>query len=366
MSCNVLLKRALPGLVLLLLGPQFARGGPPSNQQNAQSAQAPRCPDGLYYSEKGDLQGPVEACTVEITVLGQSGETIAKFLHTEKYNFDGSVYQVLVDGGTWRSITYDDHGRELAGWWDGSPDSEETYSYDDQGRLTSIKGPDVTDTFEYDALGRKTRIEKPNVEYSPEEAQSLIYGGALGGLDNPDLLVLPPDRGLVKTLFNEHDQAVESQVYDADGDLMSRLSFQYDAKGRVTEFMCYHRALDFSRSPATGQLIVKPRASGNATGDLVQQISYKYDDQGRVVEVNERSVGEATVTKKAYNEHGNVLEEIKTASGDLARFDPSYVARFSYEYDRFGNWIERTVSSQADANQREHITSITRRLIVYY
>ncbi|HXX20374.1 MAG TPA: hypothetical protein VEJ46_13300 [Candidatus Acidoferrum sp.] len=360
MSRAVLVKRALLALVPLLLGPHLVNGGSPDDRGSAKSGSTSYCPDGLYISNNLGLRGLVKECTVETTVL--SGETTYRFVATERYNLDGSVYQML-DGNGWRSFTYDDQGRRLAYSWDGDPNSQETYSYDDKGRLAGIKGSDETETFEYDSLGRKTRTTKPTVAYSPEEAQSTIYGGAVGGIENSDLSVLPPDHGLVKTLFNERDQAVESRVYDADGDLMSRLVFQYDSKGRVAEFMRYQRALDFSRSPATGGVVAKPQPSGNPMGELTQQIAYTYDEQGRVVEI---SVGEARVTKKMYNEYGDVSEEIETTSGDLAKFDPSKVARFKYEYDRFGNWVERTVSSQSEADQTEHTTSITRRLITYY
>jgi len=96
--------------------------------------------------------------------------------------------------------------------------------------VTSIAGEgDWTTTFEYNDQGRKSRIVK-----SARKASGGTQGSGVS-LDSEDLFVVPPAGGMVKTSYNERDQAVESRVYTSNGELMSRLNRAYDAKGLVTE-----------------------------------------------------------------------------------------------------------------------------------
>src|SRR5580658_575603 len=188
--------------------------------------------------ERGGLRGPVEECDVKTTIPPQNpGGPTHTVSYVDKYNRDGNIYQRIDYNGS-ESITYDAQGRELAETWPGRSGPDVIYTYDPEGRLIGIHGEgDRTTSFEYDKQGRKTRIVRSELKASSQSTTN-IYGNYIDGFEfNDDLLVLPPDGGLSTTSFNEHDQAVETLVYDTNGALTNRLSFEYDAKGRVKEYV---------------------------------------------------------------------------------------------------------------------------------
>jgi YD repeat-containing protein len=311
---------------------------------------------------------------------------------TTKYDSDGRIYQhgyVNNDGSKGlESLTYDTEGHLLRTVWDAQGGtSERIYTYDAQGRLIGITGERETSTaFEYDDQGRKTRIVKSELKASSSRS--------FGVFENDDLSILPPAGGLVKTSFNESDQPIESQVYAASGDLVSRLTRTYDAKGRVAESSYVIENLEFLSAEARERLAAEPGASEEMKMKLVQLLgdqralartSYIYDEEGRVAEKHNRmGASQETITKITYNDHGDKMEEIETTSGDLNRpsggeggkvssdAPPSPSSslksdvRFSYQYDSVGNWIEQTVSSRSGANESFRSSTITHRTITYY
>jgi YD repeat-containing protein len=313
-------------------------------------------------------------------------------VYTAKYGPDGRIYQhgYINNNGSkgMASLTYDAQGRELLEAWDGPGGAETIYTYDAQGRLIGIKGrPDWTTTFEYDDQGRKTRIVKSELKASSTDSRA-AFGVSI---DSDDLFVIPPAGGMVRTSFNERDQATESQVYAASGDLANRLTRTYDAKGRLTETIYVIENLELLLpAEARERLAADPAASEEMKRDTpTTRISYVYDDESRVIEKHFRvGFSQETITKITYNDHGDEMEEIETTYGDLnqpkepkvgdgskpssdapdspAAAPESSVVRFSYQYDGFGNWIEKTVSSTSGTNESIRIWSITRRTITYY
>jgi YD repeat-containing protein len=136
-----------------------------------------------------------------------------------------------------QSLAYDTQGHLLTAAWGGpdGPIRETIYTYDAQGRLIGITGEGEWSTaFEYHDQGRKTRIIRSELKASSSSTDNRARGVQIEN-ENAGLFVFPPVGGLVKTLFNEHDQPLESQVYAASGDLTSRLTRTYDALGRVSE-----------------------------------------------------------------------------------------------------------------------------------
>ncbi len=119
----------------------------------------------------------------------------------------------------------------------------------------------------------------------------------------------------------------------------------------------YHRALstvNFARSGISPQFL---KVLGDQRSLI--RISYIYDDEGRVAEKHERTgFAREKITKIIYNDRGDKMQEIATASGalnppknkegELSPGSPERPdlpdersdVRFDYKYDGFGNWVE--------------------------
>jgi len=120
---------------------------------------------------------------------------------------------------------------------------------------------------------------------------------------------------------------------------------------------------------------------------VMVRISYGYDDQNRVAERHDHTgLARETVTKITYNDRGDEMEEISTATGHLnppeneegggggascgaQRPRPlpgeHNELHSDYQYDSFGNWVEK-VGSPSGATGAPKTWSITRRTITYY
>jgi YD repeat-containing protein len=382
-------------ILLFLLAPQSANSGTtasPANQQGAEAASAASQREIPMVSdrEKAGPRGPVEECTVEMIAPPGSTSHAWRMITATKYDPDGRIYQhsyINNDGSKGvESLTYDTEGHLLREMWDAQNGTSDTiYTYDVQGRLISITGVrDRSTTFEYDDQGRKTRIVKSELKASSTDNR----GGFGVSIDSDDLFIAPPAGGMVRTSFNERDQATESQVYAASGDVASRLTRTYDAKGRVTELSYVIENLALLLPPeARERLAAEPGAAEEMEREFVMvRISYSYDEKGRVAEKHEHTgVSRETTTKITYNDHGDEMEEIATASGDLnprkdgdgtnassgapqplALPDEHSDVRFNYQYDSFGNWIEKRVSFRSGVNESFTSGTIEHRTITYY
>jgi YD repeat-containing protein len=234
----------LAAILLFLLASQFAESGAvlPADQHSAEAAAAtsPAKPPMLSDREKAGLHGPVEECTVESTTSPGPNSRAWRMVTTTKYDPDGRMYQsgyVNNDGSKGMgTLTYDAQGHLLSAVGESKDGVSATiYNYDAQGRLIGITGErDRSTTFEYDEQGRKTRIVKSDQDASSSGANHGGFGVSIEK-ENTDLLLFPPAGATVKTSFDENDQPIEAVVYAANGDVMSRVTRAYDAKGRVTE-----------------------------------------------------------------------------------------------------------------------------------
>jgi len=404
MLFGAVVNRALAALLfLLLVAPQLIRPTTTAQSADRQSAESAATASSeksytLSSRERDGLRGPVEACNEE-TIIPPLGPTGLTFRGVEdfKYYPDGRVYQRSYGDGT-ESFTYDAQGRLLTGASEGTNGPEIIYTYDFQGRLMAINGDEGrTTTFEYDDQGRKTRIIKSDVKPSSSpitpihgEVDTAPYGLLSGGIDDDDMDGTPPEGGLIRTSFNERGQATESKVYNADGDLVSRLSQTYDAKGRMVEFVMIDTKMGFLTPEGRELLAANPAAYEEERRELIERISYVYDDEDRIVEkYDHEGFSQETITKITYNDHSDEIEEISTVCGELNQPEEpkggdqavrppsgapdspsatpeSHVVQFSYRYDSFGNWIEKTVSSPASAQESGGTWSITHRTITYY
>jgi YD repeat-containing protein len=355
--------------------------------------------------EKAGLRGPVEQC-IEETIIPPSPSREypeTRFTSTTKYDPTGRILHVnstLADGTKLMGYySYDSQGRLVKTTNDqpSGPPIETNYTYDERGRLIGVTGYNgQSSTFQYDDQGRKTRLVRAESDSSssgadPRKAASFYVVDPQG-----DELFMPaPDGGQVKTLFNKRGQATESQVYAANGHLVSSTVRSFDAEGRVVESNNEVENLVESMVPAEDleQLMAEPEALEKLQQDLTEHFgslepktrnSYIYDEAGRVVE--ERVSFEALaekITKITYNDHGDKMEEHETTlrGSNSVKFtevsdissnaqDPSSSGesnvRYNYQYDSYGNWTEQTISYRSGANARFTISTVRHRTILYY
>jgi len=393
-------------ILLFLLLPQSSTCGMGSRTSDEQSTETAGKPsDGespaMSDRERAGLRGPVEQCTEETITPRGSNYPEMKYGSTTKYDPTGRILHTAytnADGSkSMGSYSYDFQGHLLKTIWSqpSGPANETNYTYDEKGRLIGITEggePRRSSIFQYDAQGRKTRIVKSELKPSSSGTDDRL--DVSFDAENNDLFMPAPVGGLVKTLFNERDQPTESQIYEANGQLTSRLVREYDDKGRVSESNYVIENIEFILpAEARQQLMAEPGASEELKKQLTDllgthrefsRIFYIYDAEGRVAEKHFR-IGsqQEMITKTIYNDHGDKMEEHTTTIGDLnpaksaegseivagapASLSPQESeVRYGYEYDRFGNWIEQTISSQSFPSESFTASTVHHRTITYY
>jgi YD repeat-containing protein len=323
-----------------------------------------------------------------------------RFTSTTEYDPDGrilSTRHLNSDGSMWLMVyTYDAQGHlsKTSSGQPGALTDETSYIYDEKGRLAEIKANarnNESMRFEYDDRGRKTRIVTSNAKPTArgeENAQALAVR-----LDGGDLYYPAPAGGTVKTLYDERDQATESQVYDAGGHLTTRLVRTYHTQGSLTETKMVMENVEFMLTPEMGEQMA---AEPGALEELKQQFaqlgagprgmfrsSYTYDAEGRVTEEGDYSgASQETVTQIRYNAHGDKMEERSRTSGDpnppegvpgdgASNAPPAGVQEesevtYSYQYDSFGNWTEQTIRVRSHAHETFTPSTSSQRTITYY
>jgi YD repeat-containing protein len=341
--------------------------------------------------EKAGLRGPVQQYTEEQTIPAFENFPATTFNTTTKYSPEGRILQSSasnsIESGPPEfstTYTYDSAGRLLKKTItsSGSPASESNYNYDENGRIISITGdPLGASTFEYDDQGRKFRIVSPPSQPLVPEGTSFMFPMPEG----EDSFLPIPAGGHARISFNEQDQPLEWQVYDANKNLLNRLIRTYDQNGRVAEIRyTIENFLSALPAEAQQQFVAEPGAADRIMEGFTQlleeqrnftRVTFNYDDAGRVIEKH-RHVGYSmeTTTKITYNDRSDKLEEHESTTGDLnsprhaqsgdrsspTPF-PTQHTRYSYKYDNFGNWTEQRVGSLTSPSD----VRVTRRIIVY-
>lgn len=379
MRIGISFKSKLAAMLFLVSIPRFViADSAPSLTERHGTESAGGTPQGQIHTQSdreiAGLRGPVERCADE-TRYDQGNW---RMVRDTTYDPDGRISRLSAtnDDGTnngvsksVESFTYDAGGHLLRTVWARQDGSSDILSYyDSQGRLTRVTGEDdrwIT-TFEYDDRGRKTRIVRST---GPEMGADPFFVFVTG---NSDLFVAPPEGGWTTTSFNENDQPTETRVYGPNGELITRMTRSYDAKGHVAESAYVIENLESLREELRETrkgLRANPEALeaqlGQMLGDknVAARVSYVYDDQGRVSEKHDDfGRSDNTITKITYNDHGDEMEEIRTTSHQPHSPEETHV-RYSYQYDSFGNWTERSVSYPPTANG---LTVIDHRTITYY
>ena len=354
---------------------------------------------GMSDRERSGLRGPVRTCVEEGSI-------------TTEYDPDGRMvrrrWPANAGGGsesveTW---TYDTSGRlrrATSRNRDGSP-AEKVYVYDDEGRLLSIiEGNGDRTDFQYNEQGRKTEIR--SLAQKPDERQGAVAMGmdlVFADIDGSLRFDFPGGASTIKTIYNERDQPTEVQAYGADGRLLNRLVRTYDATGRITDVRTIiEDPTSMFPAEARAQMLAESGLPPDEVRAELKKVlsafigdsgkSYTYDSQGRIKEAIVREgVLQGKVNRTyTYNDNGEIAEERTTFSKDPSSLPlgvsfhpdeyghlvpdkppsewppqpdlpkPSAV-HYEYQYDRYGNWTERTIA------RGEEFTSTTHRELTYY
>jgi hypothetical protein len=211
--------------------------------------------------------------------------------------------------------------------------------------------------------------------------QNAAFGGS--PWDAAQMGMGVPVGGSVTTSFDQNDQPSETQVLDAQGQLVSRVVRTYGPNGQLSQEKpdwINPASLLLDRMPAEQR--------GQASPEQIKQLSkamasvmagqapagttYTYDSQNRLTATRERNMMFDQTTSIAYNEQGDKAEERKTYAensiipagvefsvgedGAVIPNKPSAqqppqpslpeptVIKYTYQYDAYGNWTQQTAT----------------------
>lgn len=329
--------------------------------------------------ERWDLRGAVRTCWSERTRCSFRGggeacekeergdATLAEFrpdgaLRYRRHNNpDGSEWVCYYD--------YTDSGRLLAirhSSADGQT-SRQDYEYDAAGRPARLVASDaagqrhVAETYSYDAAGRKSKTvnvdresQKPGVGY-------------FWGVEGVETSYSAQGCAAVITHYDERERPSELVFRDAAGELLSRVSFRYDAAGRLIEEAqrTEVRALPARLLPdlTPGQFADLTRFLG--AGKVPNGTTYRYNERGCRVERVRRLGGVLADRETAvFNEQGDKIAST-TEPGELAGSD-ACEALFRYQYDGHGNWVEKITEYRTGPQRDFNVSAIERRTLTYF
>jgi hypothetical protein len=273
-----------------------------------------------------------------------------------------------------------------------------TTKYSPDGKLltprtdfTSVPEPAGHVEVRYDEQGIKTTIQTFDSK-TPVEL-SHFYGERFSPWDSAAQGGGVPEGGNVTTLYDQNNQAAELQIRGADGTIILRFVRTYNANGRVTEEkMIWENPAayildnlpEIDRDKKSPEELKHTVAIGSfvLTRTKAQMGAfYTFDEQNRLVKTVERNEIVEKTTTITYNDHGDKVEtraifadigaiegsgHLKyDETGNVISFEQDarsaaysgpprfngYTVRYVYQYDSFGNWIQRTstVSHEAGA-----------------
>lgn len=339
----------------------------------------------LSDRERAGLRGPVR--TVREGTNRAEYDPVGRLISQSWLSNPSSEDSEIV-----RTITYDQAGRLLTETMraSGAVLSEKAYSYDDKGRVLRIEeGSGEHTSYHYDEQGQKIEIRevKPKandgnaavatgVDVVFADPEGIEFG--MGGLNNASR---------IKTTYDEHNHPTETQAYDAEGVLLTRIVRTYDDKQRLIDLRVIHEDATSLFPP---KQIAEMAAQSGASLDEIKALTKKafrgmigdsgrsvtYDSKGRRTNIVLHQ-GYADVSRtSSYNDHGDVVEELtkftpnpKVPVGVSFRPDesgnlipekpasewpaqpemPESIVQYKYQYDRFDNWTEQTQSRSEGA-----------------
>jgi YD repeat-containing protein len=343
--------------------------------------------------DRWGLRGPVRSCRLQRTWYARrcgayacetderDDESMVEF--REDGALDRQSHRNW-DGSAWTSAReYDEVGRLVRMWVAGAtePVDLQRYEYDAAGRLARIvaRAQDgherVSESYEYDAAGGKKKTL--HVDVAAQRPNTNYFWGA----DGTDSGYSAPGTAAVTTLHNTSDQPIELVFHDAAGQVLNRVEFVYDDAGHLVEEV-QTRVADMLPPEMVAQMNPAALTAIRALISDPGRRSHRYDARGRRIETRSALFGPLGHDRKtmAYNDRGDQIAEIsederrECAIDDEGRMSEKPAgqgvsrseARFRYDYDVRGNWIEKVVESRSGADGEFSVSSIERRTLAYY
>ncbi len=209
---------------------------------------------------------------------------------TYTYERDG----ILIDASVY---TYDDAGNKLEKYHNGSYG---VYTYDGAGNELTVSFYENDDTLKmevkntYDAAGKKLAV--------------ISYGS--------DSTITKQTR----YLYDQEGNKLSYTVYDGDDNILNWCEYTYDEKGNELTANVYDNAI-----PDVVKLTTRREHTYDEEGNILARVETYYHDDG-----NEDKI------MYTFDEHGNMLTYDGFVDGEHT------IEEYSYVYDEFGNFIERT------------------------
>lgn len=332
------------------------------------------------------LRGPVRECNEETDYSGASGERSSAMRSRVRNDFEFDPEGLLVrrtvqnpDGSEWEArFSYDPSGLPLKtiSGMKGSALKETANEYDGFGRIqrttSSAKSLEAA-TYIHDERGRKKKVQVSRREdYRP----NLSFGGSPFEANDhaPNL----PNGGTAATLYNEQDRPYEIEVRDEHGELVKRVTRTYDEKGNIEEeTVILPDPTAILPAHLRERVLDQPGASLEDLRDQLSKIMagqsgpysvrYEYDVDGRVIKVHRRIFDREETVETSYNDRGDESREVTCGKvGNDVHEETSYCETvYSYRYDSYGNWTEKTLSHRLSPGDTFKVNSITMRTLTY-
>jgi len=335
----------------------------------------------LSNGEQRALLGPIKMCVEKRASISETRVWTTEFgpdrtLLSVRFGTNGHLRQLYprsddvypgVRDAQGRILKYKDRNREGA-------IQETSYDYDNDGRLLTISNDQNSNrtVFHYQPDGSKTSVQT----FDPKTIEETKNGGYNGSAWEPaDLGFGVPMGGTVTMTYDLHDNPTELQIHTADGQRLTRMVRTYDPQGRLTQERTLEKDLAFywlEQMPPEQRPRLSPEQIQELSKDLNNRVkrpdgaTYTYDSNGRITKKCEWNIPFEHTTTILYNEHGDKAEERHTfednvvGEGHFTNVPSETAARYTYQYDSYGNWTEKI----------ETITNgtafISRRTITYY
>ncbi len=343
--------------------------------------------------DKWGLRGPVKTCRMKR--IWYSRRCGAESCDVEKHS-DAGLAEFRPDGSLSRAESQNPDGSEWVTEYEYGDSarlravraestlgesSVQVYEYDDEGRLARVVvrppvGDErVSETYLYDASGRKTKTE-----HVPAENRKILHGCGVEGTEN---CYSAPNAAAISTDYDAAGRAVALRFEDDEGRLLSRVDFRYDEAGRIVEEAQSNTEAilpaEVSEQMNPAQLATVRALFG--AGAEPRRVFHTYDAEGRRIETR-MAMGPLAEGRRtmAYNEHGDLISQTTSSThreygiDDEGRLSERPAreaaggteARFRYEYDARGNWVEKITECRAAPAEEFSTSSVDRREITYY
>jgi hypothetical protein len=340
------------------------------------------------------LRGPVHICQISRTWYSRQcgADTCETEERSEITNLEflasGSLakrFHHNPDGSEWTTTyNYDDTGKLTARGSENSagPVDVQSCEYSTAGQLVRViarpngNGDRITESYDYDTAGRKMKTVYIDLPALRPDTHYLM------GVEGSDSSYGAPGAATVTTMYNQREQPIDLHFYDEAGRLLSRVEFKYDRDANLVEEAQTKSGEMFSGTFAgmNEAQLETVRALLGAGGEPITRM-HRYDELGRRVETRSRidPLSEDKTTR-AYNDHGDQIEEISEHNqrdygiDDDGRLSDSPTSErltrseacFRYDYDAFGNWVTKTIESRAGMDKDFTVSSLERRTIGYF